>query len=687
MQDATLRQLYEQHQGKVSDKWSIYLAEYDRLFSYYRSQPVRMLEIGIQNGGSLEVWSKYFRFAERLIGCDINPDCAKLLYDDPRISVIVGDANADPITEQVFACSEKFDIIIDDGSHTSSDIVRSFARYFPSVVDGGMFVAEDLHCSYWEGFQGGLFHPLSSIAFFKRLADIISHEHWGITTARKEILAPFMQHYDFDIDEAQLEHIHSVEFINSICVIRKQAPAANVLGSRFIAGREEIVVGGHIGMTLAPHVADESGNPWAFENTSQVSASPELRRQLQQLERERDQQQKRERMMLKSVSWRATAPVRWMTKPLYRASKQLTRIAKSQKPAPTVSAPPAATPAPSSTNAHAPARSNPRNLDALVTKPTIAVVIPYYNGAKFIERSLASVFRQTLPAHEVIVVDDGSKPEEAAFLDQLATKVNFQLIRKSNGGQGSARNVGVKAATSDYICFLDQDDFFLDDHNEKLALAIPQGDSKFGWSYGEVTEADGHGNISRHTSIKVRSATPHPKTSVYELIAADMFILPSATLISKAAYTAVAGFDEQFCGYEDDDLFLRLFRAGFSQQFVDEPVTVWCINNESTSFSIRMSTSRLLYFRKLANDFDDGVLRNYLIPRFEPFFIDEARQALLRAAPDVDAKLAILDQYKALVAGKANVPAAHKRRLEIVTRLLHTKSPRLVRAANRLFDV
>nr|MBP9087896.1 class I SAM-dependent methyltransferase [Kofleriaceae bacterium] len=138
MQDATLRQLYEQHQGKVSDKWSIYLAEYDRLFSYYRSQPVRMLEIGIQNGGSLEVWSKYFRFAERLVGCDINPDCAKLIYDDPRISVIVGDANADHSAEQVFACSEKFDIIIDDGSHTSSDIVRSFARYFPSIVDGGM---------------------------------------------------------------------------------------------------------------------------------------------------------------------------------------------------------------------------------------------------------------------------------------------------------------------------------------------------------------------------------------------------------------------------------------------------------------------------------------------------------------------------------------------------------------------
>ena len=56
----SLFELYREHQGKVSDKWSIYLSEYDRLFSSYRDRPVRMLEIGIQNGGSLEIWSKYF---------------------------------------------------------------------------------------------------------------------------------------------------------------------------------------------------------------------------------------------------------------------------------------------------------------------------------------------------------------------------------------------------------------------------------------------------------------------------------------------------------------------------------------------------------------------------------------------------------------------------------------------------
>lgn len=685
MQDATLRQLYEQHQGKVSDKWSIYLAEYDRLFSYYRQQPVRMLEIGIQNGGSLEVWSKYFPNAQRLIGCDINPDCAKLTYDDPRISVIVGDANAPAITAKVFEKSNKFDIVIDDGSHTSSDIVRSFGLYFPHIVDGGMFVAEDLHCSYWQGFQGGLFHPYSSIAFFKKLADIISHEHWGVRKHRKDILASFAEQYDFDIDEEQLAHIHSVEFINSICVVRKELPAANVLGSRFIAGRDESVVGGHIGMDLAPHVADESNNAWANDEQMQAGDSPKLLAYLEQLELERAKQQRRERMMMNSVSWRATAPVRWITKPLYRAKQQVTQLAKGGKaPAPAADKP-AATVARPTITPPKPAKRVGKKLSSLAVTPTIAVIIPYYNGSKFIERSLASVYRQTLPATEIIVVDDGSKPEEAEFVKKLSADGRFKLLRKENGGQGSARNMGVKAAAADYICFLDQDDFFLDDHNETLAVEIPTDDAKFGWNYAEVSEADGAGNICRHTSVKERSASANPKNNVYELLAGDMFVLPSATLISKTAYLAVGGFDEQFSGYEDDDLFLRLFRAGYSNYFIDTPVTVWCINNESTSFSIRMSNSRLLYFTKLAREFDDRILVNYLIPRFEPFFVGEARQALLRAAPDVDAKLAILDRYKTFVVGKDSLAPRHKRRLEIITKLLQTKSPRLVRAANRLF--
>lgn len=262
-----LMNLYRAHQGKVSDRWSSYLTVYDRLFDEYRDKPVRLLEIGIQNGGSLEIWSSYFHNASALIGCDINPDCARLSYDDPRIDVIVGDANTLEVSERVFRRSPQFDIIVDDGSHLSSDIIKSFARYFPRLVEGGVYVAEDLHCSYWANFGGGLFDPYSAISFFKRLADVINYEHWGITRERAYILRGIFAKYGCEIDVEALSQVHSVEFINSMCVVRKAQAASNALGRRVIAGSIELVVPGHLELNDRPYqlepVYDQSGNPWA----------------------------------------------------------------------------------------------------------------------------------------------------------------------------------------------------------------------------------------------------------------------------------------------------------------------------------------------------------------------------------------------------------------------------------------
>ena len=246
----SLFELYREHQGKVSDKWSIYLSEYDRLFSIYRDQPIRMLEIGIQNGGSLEIWSKYFPDAHALVGCDINPDCAKLTYDDSRIKVVVGDANTDVAEADILHHSPRFDLIIDDGSHTSGDIIKSFARYFRHLNHGGMYVAEDLHCSYWENYEGGLYYPYSSIAFFKRLADVVNHEHWGIEKDRKQLLSGFSEHFAIVFDESDLADIHAIEFFNSVCVVHKRKMQSNVLGERLIAGQYEEVVSGLLDQIL-----------------------------------------------------------------------------------------------------------------------------------------------------------------------------------------------------------------------------------------------------------------------------------------------------------------------------------------------------------------------------------------------------------------------------------------------------
>ncbi|WP_197026492.1 rhamnan synthesis F family protein [Hylemonella gracilis] len=313
-----LREFYNEHLGKLSDKWAGYLVAYDHTFSAYREQPIRLLEIGIQNGGSLEIWSRYFPNAQVLVGCDINPKCAELKYEDPRIKVVVGDANA-PVTQQeVLSHSQKFDVILDDGSHFSSDIVRSFALYFPKLEDGGVYVAEDLHCSYWQYYEGGLFDPYSSIAFFKRLADVINHEHWGVDRKREEIFKGFDALRGVASWEDVLSHVHSVEFSNSVCVIRKKAPAENRLGERIVVGSVERVTEGHKAqLGASPSLINEAANKWSAQSLEEMLSErdlhiAELEAEVMRLNQGLTDLHGELKALLTSRSWSITAPLRWL---------------------------------------------------------------------------------------------------------------------------------------------------------------------------------------------------------------------------------------------------------------------------------------------------------------------------------------------------------------------------------------
>lgn len=259
-----LLNLYRAHAGKISDRWLAHLKEYDPLFAPWRDRPVRLLEIGIQNGGSLEIWGRYFPKASVLVGCDIDPLCEGLTYDDPRIHVVVGDASSEDTERRITAYSPEWDIVIEDGSHHSRHIVDAFARFFPMVSTGGMFIAEDLHCSYWQEFEGGLADPLSSIAFFKRLADLVNYEHWGVPVSRNEYLAGFAAHYGCRFDEEVLAQVHAVEFINSQCVVRKREAADNRLGPRLIVGAiEQVSTGAKQYDGTESRALDQTRNPWS----------------------------------------------------------------------------------------------------------------------------------------------------------------------------------------------------------------------------------------------------------------------------------------------------------------------------------------------------------------------------------------------------------------------------------------
>ena len=239
----SLQNYYDQHSGKVSDKWSLYLEAYEHYLSPYRDKAVNILEIGAQNGGSLEIWAKYFPRATTITGVDINPDCAQLAFDDPRVRLVVGDASTPEISTQLFdTVGSSFDIIIDDGSHRSSDIVKAFAMYFPRLVSGGIYLMEDVHVSYWSEYEGGLYNPMSSVSFGKRLVDLCNQEHWREDFSRAAFLDAFALTYQTSFVDAELDQIDSVEFSNSLVTVHKGRWQTKGLGRRQIAGQSSVVM-------------------------------------------------------------------------------------------------------------------------------------------------------------------------------------------------------------------------------------------------------------------------------------------------------------------------------------------------------------------------------------------------------------------------------------------------------------
>ena len=213
----------------------------------------------------------------------------------------------------------------------------------------------------------------------------------------------------------------------------------------------------------------------------------------------------------------------------------------------------------------------------------ISVVIALYNGSAFIKAALRSVFEQTLPPAEIIVVDDGSTDGGPAIVERLAAERPIRLLRKENGGQSSARNFGIAHSTGKLIALLDQDDLWYPSHLERLAapFGAPDADG-LGWTYSNLDEIDASGLVVVRNMLSTRDA-PHPKRDLPSCLSYDMFVVPSASLISREAFDAVGGFDERLSGYEDDDLFLRMFRHGFDNVYLDEALSQWRIYPASTS--------------------------------------------------------------------------------------------------------
>lgn len=134
----------------LTDKGTIkhnYTQIYEKYLSAYRIdpyqdaiyKPLALLEIGVACGASLKMWSRYFPQA-KITGVDINPLCANLCQDYENINIVIADATQETIMGH-------WDIILDDGSHTATDMAETVKRHWDILKDDGFYILEDTGCT------------------------------------------------------------------------------------------------------------------------------------------------------------------------------------------------------------------------------------------------------------------------------------------------------------------------------------------------------------------------------------------------------------------------------------------------------------------------------------------------------------------------------------------------------------
>lgn len=198
-------------------------------------------------------------------------------------------------------------------------------------------------------------------------------------------------------------------------------------------------------------------------------------------------------------------------------------------------------------------------------KPKVSVIIPVYNGEKYIRHAIQSVIDQTYPNLEILVVDDGSIDGTKDVVTNSFPSILY--LRQENKGAAAARNLGIKKSTGEYIAFLDSDDVWLPQKVARQMEAIAKNPAI---------------KIS-HTNIKIKvdgqmrdTAYPvsHQEGRIFEnLLLHTGSVVCSTLLIKKECFEKVGYFDEELRTAEDVHLFLRLAYY-YDFHFLNDPLTI-----------------------------------------------------------------------------------------------------------------
>lgn len=206
-----IRELFHHGITLGSDKWDPYFDVYEQYMNKFVGRSPVIVEIGVQGGGSIQLWRKYLGPTAKVIGIDIDPGVRQNeQYYDENTTIVIGDQGSPEFWDKFFVQYPVIDILLDDGGHTMSQQKVTFEKVFPHISKGGVFICEDTATSYYPT-HGGALRGSTFIEYAKHLIDVIHVGH--IRDDHNHSITP---------EQIKLcKDISSINFVESMIIFEK----------------------------------------------------------------------------------------------------------------------------------------------------------------------------------------------------------------------------------------------------------------------------------------------------------------------------------------------------------------------------------------------------------------------------------------------------------------------------------
>lgn len=247
-------------------------------------------------------------------------------------------------------------------------------------------------------------------------------------------------------------------------------------------------------------------------------------------------------------------------------------------------------------------------------KPLVSIIVPCYNGEKFIHKLLDSVLAQTYNPIELIVVDDGSKDDSLTVLNRYKKRfkegdIKYSVIAQENGGLPNAINTGLENFTGEYVNFIDCDDYFSDDSIEKRVNFLEKNkDIDVVWSATNVID-DVSGEI---VDVWRDKSNPYRKDLFIDMILHDNYVWPPASkLVRASTYLSLnpgKTILDKVPG-QNIQIFLPIYFKGKNVGYIDEPLAYVTARTDSLSRQERTEEQKRKFEEGIRDTFIDTLKR------------------------------------------------------------------------------